>query len=67
MIIIYVHILYGKVQIYAAGKKFPQMISSHNLLFLKVVWRGHHGVATAKNADSTGKELVSDKTRFLCW
>ena len=30
-------------------------------LFLKVVWRGHLGVAAAKSAVSTGKESVSDK------
>ena len=39
----------------------------HNSLFLKVVWRGHLGVATAKSARtvSTGKESVSDKREFF--
>ena len=36
--------------------------STHNLFFLKVVWRGHHGVASAEGAIfSTGEESVSDK------
>ena len=37
------------------------------LLFSKVVWRGHLGVASAKSARtvSTGKESVSDKKEFL--
>ena len=41
--------------------------TAHNSLFLKVVWRGHLGVAAAKSARtfSTGKESVSDKREFL--
>ena len=40
--------------------------STHNLLFLKVVWRGHHGVASAEGAIfSTGEESVSDKRESL--
>ena len=66
IILIYFGILYGKVHIYVAGKKFPQMISSHNLLFLiKGCMAWSSWTDNYKECKQNRERVGSDKTRFL--